>query len=103
MPKRISGHLLATGFFFLNDVLYTSAFTEENVNAVILVHDFFETCRFRMYVDRNLRNEDRVNIHAFLVQAQTRYHILDKRVAIHTGRGRSKITTASPHYLVNTH
>ena len=105
MAKRVARHFFAPAFDFLDDVRHARAFGNEEVHAVVLVHDFAEAGGFGFNVERHFGNVNAVNFAALVAEAEFRHkiHFRDQLVIFHGGGGGEPTAVAAHDFVDDEH
>ena len=72
MAERVPRHGLASRFELGHDIMHARTFREKNIDAVVRVHDSFESSGFGVDVDAHLGDVDGVEALPLLRQVQSR-------------------------------
>mmetsp|Transcript_47761 Transcript_47761/g.113678 ORF Transcript_47761/g.113678 Transcript_47761/m.113678 type:complete len:296 (-) Transcript_47761:209-1096(-) len=102
VPERIPGDLLPGRLHALDDVVDARPLGDEQVHAVVLVHDGAEALALCLQVHRHLRDVDPVDVELVAVEAEARDHVLRlELLAVRSGGRRREPPAVPPHHLVD--
>ena len=102
VPECVAGNFFAVGFHFSNDCLYARTFGDEDVYAVVFVHNLLEARGFLFDVQFHFGNVDCVDVAARLCETESVGEFaLREQLAVFRRRCRSQPAAVAPHYFVD--
>ena len=102
MAERVARHFFALGFHFLDDGVNARSFGDEDVHAIVEIHNGVEAFRFLRDIDFDFGNVNAVNIVFFRVNADFGNEFVRVEAAAVFARGRGGEPAAvAPHDFVH--
>ena len=102
VPESVAGNFLALCLHFGDDGLYARALGDEDVHAVVFVHDFFQARGFLGDVELHLGNVDGVDVAAHFREPEPvgEFALREKLAVLGGGRG-GEPPAVAPHDFVD--